>query len=158
WSGPVQVNAYTAAQAFTPTVYVRADGVIGVAYNDLRNNTSSPAHLWVDRWLVSSSDGVRFAETHLAGPFDLDLAAVSEGLFVGDYEALASGPGGFLPLQVETDAGTEVHSDAFIGFPPAGAAAQATARMFRAAPPAAGMRLTAAARQRVSARLELERA
>jgi BNR repeat protein len=157
WSAPLQVNADHDVQAFTPTIHVRADGVIGVSYYDLRNDTTSAAHLWTDRWLVSSSDGVTFTETHLSGPFDLDLAADSEGLFLGDYEALASVGSDFLPLYVQTNPGTQASSDAFVAFPPAAAAAQLAARMYRAAPAGAGVHLSAAARQRIGARLARER-
>src|SRR5205823_5515932 len=117
WSVPVQVNADPNVPAFTPTIHVRADGVIGVTYYDLRSNTSSPASLLADCWLVTSSDGVTFRESHLSGPFDLDLAPDSRGQFLGDYEALASTPSSFLPFYVQTDAGAQVRSDAFIDFP-----------------------------------------
>src|SRR3989454_12223358 len=83
WSVPVQVNADPNVQAFTPTIHVRADGVIGVTYYDLRNDTSSPASLLADCWLVTSTDGFTFRESHLPGPFDLDLAPDSQGLFLG---------------------------------------------------------------------------
>src|SRR5438874_9658233 len=49
-----------------------------------------------------------------SGPFDLDLAPDSRGQFLGDYEALASTPSSFLPFYVQTDAGAQVRSDAFI--------------------------------------------
>jgi len=127
WSVPVQVNADHNVQAFTPTIHVRADGVIGVTYYDLRNATSSPASLLTDCWLVTSSDGVTFRESHLSGPFDLDLAPNSQGLFLGDYQSLASTASGFLPFYVQTDAGTQVRSDAFIAFPPVTASVQAPA-------------------------------
>jgi hypothetical protein len=161
WSVPVQVNADHNVQAFTPTIHVRADGVIGVTYYDLRNETSSPASLLTDCWLVTSSDGVTFRESHLSGPFDLDLAPNSLGLFLGDYESLASTASGFLPLYVQTDAGTQVRSDAFIAFPPATAAAQALSgaagATFQALAAPAGMSLTPAARQRLIERIRLTR-
>jgi len=161
WSVPVQVNADHNVQAFTPTIHVRADGVIGVTYYDLRNATSSPASLLTDCWLVSSSDGVTFRESHLCGPFDLDLAPNSQGLFLGDYESLASTASGFLPFYVQTDAGTQVRSDAFIAFPPATASVQAlpgtAGATFQARAAPAGTR-TPAARQRVMKRLGLTRA
>ncbi len=162
WSVPVQVNADPNVQAFTPTIHVRADGVIGVTYYDLRNATSSPASLLTDCWLVTSSDGVTFRESHLSGPFDLDLAPNSQGLFLGDYESLASTASGFLPFYVQTEAGTQVRSDAFIAFPPAIASVQALAgtagATFQALAAPAGMMLTPAARQRVMERLRLTRA
>ena len=162
WSVPVQVNADHTVQAFTPTLHVRADGVIGVTYYDLRNDTSSPASLLTDCWLVTSRDGVTFTESHLSGPFDLDLAPNSQGLFLGDYESLASTASGFLPFYVQTDAGTQVRSDAFIAFPPATAAAQAMAgaagASFQALAAPAGITPTHAARQRVVERIRLTRA
>jgi hypothetical protein len=158
WSVPVQVNADHNVQAFTPTIHVRADGVIGVTYYDLRNATASPASLLTDCWLVTSSDGVTFRESHLSGPFDLDLAPNSQGLFLGDYESLASTASGFLPFYVQTDAGAQVRSDAFIAFPPASAAAEALAgATFQALSAPAGMSLTPAARQRVMERIRLTR-
>src|SRR5256714_10366649 len=138
WSVPVQVNAAPNVQAFTPTIHVRADGVIGVTYYDLRNDTSSPAALLTDCWLVTSGDGVIFRESHLSGPFDLDLAPDSHGLFLGDYESLASTVSGFLPFYVQTDAGAQVRSDAFIAFPPATASVQAPAGTAGAPLPARG--------------------
>ena len=162
WSVPVQVNADHNVQAFTPTIHLRADGVIGVTYYDLRNATSSPASLLTDCWLVTSSDGVTFRESHLSGPFDLDLAPNSQGLFLGDYESLASTASGFLPFYVQTDAGTQVRSDAFIAFPPATASVQALAgtagATFQARAAPAGMTQTPAARQRIMERLRLTRA
>jgi hypothetical protein len=162
WSVPVQVNADHNVPAFTPTIHVRADGVIGVTYYDLRNDTSSPAELLTDCWLVTSSDGVTFKESHLSGPFDLDLAPNSQGLFLGDYESLASTASGFLPFYVQTDAGTQVRSDAFIAFPPATAAVRAVAgaagATFQALAAPAGMTPTPAARQRVMERIRLTRA
>jgi len=162
WSVPVQVSADHNVPAFTPTIHVRADGVIGVTYYDLRNDTSSPASLLTDCWLVTSSDGATFKESHLSGPFDLDLAPISQGLFLGDYESLASTASGFLPFYVQTDAGPQVRSDAFIAFPPATAATQAMAgaavTTFQALAAPAGMTPTPAARQRVVERIKLTRA
>ncbi|HEY0767120.1 MAG TPA: sialidase family protein, partial [Steroidobacteraceae bacterium] len=164
WSVPVQVNADHNVQAFTPTIHVRADGVIGVTYYDLRNNTSSlPGTLLTDCWLVTSSDaGVTFKESHLSGPFDLRLAPDSQGLFLGDYESLASTANGFLPFFVQTDAGSQVRSDAFIAFPPASAAAQAMAAgavaSFQALAAPAGMTMTPAGARRVMQRIRLTRA
>ncbi len=132
-----------------------------MTYYDLRNDTSSPASLLTDCWLVTSSDGVTFRESHLSGPFDLDLAPNSQGLFLGDYESLASTASGFLPLYVQTDAGAQVRSDAFIAFPPATAAAQALAGAagvtFQALVAPAGMSLRPAARQRLMERIRLTR-
>ncbi len=161
WAAPVEVNADGAVQAFTPTVHVEAGGVIAVAYYDLRNDAFAPfGSLLADAWLVTSSDGSNFQETHLSGPFDMDLAPNSRGLFVGDYEALSSASG-FLPLYVQTDAGAAVRSDAFMAFPGATAAAHAAAPVamgpFEALASPAGLTLAPTARQKIARRIEARR-
>ena len=103
--GPVQINAVTATQAFLPAVTVRSDGTIGVMYYDLRNNTADPSALPTDIWLTRSSDGVTWRETHVSGPFDLSIAPVDDGLFVGDYQALTSIGAVFVPFYVQTNTG-----------------------------------------------------
>lgn len=123
WSAPIEVNGDTAAQAFTPTIHVQPGGAITVTYYDLRNDANAPlGSLLADAWVVSSGDGSTFSESHLSGPFDLDNAPDSGGLFVGDYEALSSA-GAALPLYSQTDAGAAVRSDTFVAFPTAAAAA-----------------------------------
>ncbi len=119
WSAPVQVNAQPAVAAFTPTVHVRADGVIGVSYYDFRSNTASTATLPTDYWLATSTDGVAFTESHITGPFDLALAPDADGLFLGDYQALASIGAEFRPFFVKTTpAGTANRTDVFMAFGP----------------------------------------
>jgi len=156
WSTPVQVNADVDVQAFTPTVNVRADGVVAVTYFDLRNNkTPASNHLYADCWMVTSSDGaMSFSEQHLSGSFDLYNAPDSEGLFLGDYQALVSTASGsaFLPFYAQPALGSAVETNAFISFPPAGAAAAAH---FVAREAVAGAELTPEARQRVMARTRL---
>jgi hypothetical protein len=166
WSAPVQVNADRAVQAFTPAIQVRADGVIGVTYYDLRNEAAGPAGtLLTDCWIVSSSDGgMSFSETHLSGPFDLNLAPNAGGLFLGDYEALASAAGAFLPFYAATDPGTAIRSDAFLALPGTAVAAAVAKREapppstpFRALPAPAGLALSPTARQRILQRAALVR-
>jgi hypothetical protein len=158
WSLPVQVNADPNVQAFTPTVNVRADGVIAVTYFDLRNNTSPTATtLYADCWMVISSDGgSTFTERHLSGSFNLYNAPDSEGLFLGDYQSLVnSGPGGnFLPFYAQPQLASGVATNTFISFPPAPAAA-AAALAFPALTAAPGSLLTPQARERVMARTRL---
>jgi hypothetical protein len=117
WSTPVRVNSIPATAAFTPTVHVRSDGVIGVTYYDFRNNTSDSATLPTDYWIATSTDALTFREAHLSGPFDLDLAPDAGGAFLGDYQALTSSGGDFLPFFVQTNAGgVGNRTDVFIGF------------------------------------------
>lgn len=164
WSAPVGVNADPGVQAFTPTIEVRADGVIGVTYYDLRSNATALAGtLLADCWIVTSSDhGVTFRETHLSGPFDLDLAPDANGLFLGDYQSLGSAAGAFLPFYAETDPGGAIRSDVFLALPGAAAAgvkraAAEAAAPFRALPAPPGLALPPAARQRIMQRAALVR-
>jgi hypothetical protein len=161
WVTPVEVNGDAAAQAFTPTVHVEPSGRITVTYYDLRNDAFAPfGSLLTDAWMVSSSDGSSFTETHLSGPFDMDLAPDSGGLFVGDYEALSSA-GGSLPLYAQTDAAATVRSDTFLAFPPVTAAATAAsatpAGPFRAGAGLADLGMAPAARQRIAQHIEQRR-
>lgn len=163
WSTPVQVNADPSAPAFTPTIQVQADGMIGISYYDLSNDTF-PGSIMTDCWLVTSSDGVNFTETHLSGPFDVQLAPQAEfgpdntlGYFLGDYEALASTGTAFLPLYSQTNPGTATSSDVFIDFPPATMAAQSMSGAahisFKAAAVPHGVTLPPQARKRVMERI-----
>jgi BNR repeat-like domain len=159
WSAPVQVNADVNVQAFTPTVNVREDGVVAVTYFDLRNNTTaSSSTLYADCWMVTSSDGgVTFTEQHLSGSFNLYHTPDSEGLFLGDYQALVNtgSSGVFLPFyaQPQLPAGAPA-TDALISFPPGAAAA--AAMPFAALPAAAtGLAVSAEARERIMTRARL---
>jgi hypothetical protein len=97
WSQPVKINKTPTGipaedqQAFTPEIKVATDGTIGVTYYDLRNNTSAPG-VPTDYWFVhchsSCTDTANWSETHVAGPFDLEQAALAGGYFLGDYEGL----------------------------------------------------------------------
>ncbi len=161
WAAPVEVNADPSVQAFTPTVHVEASGAIAVTYYDLRNDAFAPfGSLLADAWMVTSSDGTSFAETHLSGPFDLDLAPDSGGLFVGDYQALSSASG-FLPLYVETDAGAAIRSDAFMAFPPVTVSAHAGIATalgpFQALVGPAGLAIAPAARRWIAQRIDARR-
>ena len=159
WSPPAQVNALPAAAAFTPTVHVRADGVVAVTYYDLRNDTSDPATLLTDYWLVTSADAVSWRESHLSGPFDLDLAPDSRGLFLGDYEALASSGSELLPFFVQSSAGAQqTHTDLFLAFAPASlalATRAVTAEHQATAAVAAPFTVTPEWRRRVQQRIML---
>lgn len=114
WSAPAQVNAVPSVQAFLPTVSIRPDGTIGVLYYDMRNDTPDPSTLLVDVWLATSTDGVAWTERHVAGSFDFDHAPVVEGgLFVGDYQGLASAAGEFVGFYAQTNADPNDRTDIF---------------------------------------------
>jgi hypothetical protein len=99
------------APAFTPVVHVRADGRIGVLHYDLRSNTPDAATLLADAWLVTSADGVQWSETHMAGPFDMTQAPNAGGLFLGDYQGLASSGSEFVALLATANLDTTNRSD-----------------------------------------------
>lgn len=103
WSAPLRINADPAVQALVPSVNVRADGMIGVSYYDMRSNTADPATLLVDYWLAFSRDGLVWNESRIAPAFDLAVAPVDRGYFLGDYQSLASSGGNFFPFYVRTN-------------------------------------------------------
>ncbi len=127
WSAPVQVNRDASVAAFTPAVTVRSDGTIGVSYYDFRSNTPDPATLPTDYWIARSSDGVTWTESRVAGPFDLANAPFAEGLFLGDYQGLASIGAEFVPFYAAVNDGdTANRTDMFASLvTSAGAAARA---------------------------------
>ncbi|MBK7473472.1 MAG: exo-alpha-sialidase [Betaproteobacteria bacterium] len=105
WSAPAQVSPDLGTQAFTPAIAVARDGTIGVTYYDLRNNTADPATLPTDYWLARSTDGVHWSETHVDGPFDLAIAPNANGIFLGDYQGLATMGNTFVPFYARTNTG-----------------------------------------------------
>jgi hypothetical protein len=127
WSAPVKVNQTTNnAAAFTPSVYVAANGTVGVTYYDFRNNTAA-AGVPTDYWLVRCSstsvdctNSANWSESHVAGSFDIETAPVARGYFLGDYEGLTSVGSDFntfLPFFVQTNTGnTTNRTDVFAAF------------------------------------------
>jgi hypothetical protein len=106
WSAPTRVNSAPGVPAFTPSVHVRPDGVVGVSYYDFRSNTADAATLPTDYWLARSSDGgVTWTESRISAAFDLNTAPNAGGLFLGDYQALKSRGNVFVPFFVKTSSG-----------------------------------------------------
>jgi hypothetical protein len=103
WTTPVRVNRDLSVQAFVPTVAIRDDGTIGVSYYDFRSNTPSNGELGTDYWLAESTDGIRWRESRIDGPFDLAIAPFAEGLFIGDYMALGTRGSQFVPFYGRTN-------------------------------------------------------
>ena len=98
WSTPLAINRVPGSAAFTPTLAMRADGLVGVMHYDLRNDTASASSLLVNAWLLASRDGATWSEVPVFGTFDLAQAPDANGLFLGDYQGLASAGTTFLPL------------------------------------------------------------
>jgi len=133
WSAPAQINSAPAAQAFTPSVHVRANGTIGVTYYDFRSNTSDPATLPTELIFARSADGMTWQENRLTAAFDLATAPFAGGLFIGDYQALTSANNVFVPVYVRTNSGnganrTDVFAAPLRTLPLTAAAAGTTAR------------------------------
>ena len=122
WATPVKANRTPASldpgnrQAFVPALAVGADGSVAVSYYDLRfngtdNSASDP--LETDRFVAHCTSPSMsepdlcagdWAETRLT-PTSFDLRAapnVRGGLFLGDYEGLASLQTGFGALFTES--------------------------------------------------------
>jgi hypothetical protein len=107
WTSPAKVNQTPdGAHAFTPAVRVAADGTVAVTYYDFRADTSDPATLSTDDWIIHSHDGgATWSESHLGGPFDMATAPVARGFFVGDYQGLSAAGSTFRPFFVQANSG-----------------------------------------------------
>ena len=98
WSAITQASNSGASAAFTPSLSVRDDGLVGLMYFDLRPDTTSTSTLLAAVWLATSRDGVSWAETPVWGSFDMAQAPNARGLFLGDYMGLVSDGPQFVPL------------------------------------------------------------
>jgi hypothetical protein len=139
WSAPVQVNSAPTVHAFTPSVRVRADGMLGVLYFDLRSNTADVTTLPTELILARSTNAVTWTEQRVAPGFDMATAPFARGLFIGDYMALELSGNAFVPIYVRTNAGdlanrTDVYAVVARSAAATSAGAEATARAARAAP------------------------
>ena len=113
----MQVNSTPAVAAFSPSVHVRGDGMIGISYFDFRSNTAVATTLPTDHRLARSSNGSSWQDGAIA-LFDLAFAARSgsgagAAYFIGDYHALTSSANVFVPFFVQTNADTANRSDVF---------------------------------------------
>ena len=108
WSAPVKVNQTPVpVPAFTPSVEVAADGTVGVTYYDFRNNDTS-AGLPTDYWFVHSHDGgTTWSDESRLSPvsFDVEIAPVARGYFLGDYQGLTSTGNSFVPFFIMANSG-----------------------------------------------------
>jgi hypothetical protein len=106
WSMPVRVSRDTGKPAFTPSIAVTGDGDVGVTYYDLRtlrpgDTTTLPTSTWLT---VSPRGGQRFGhERPIAPVFDHLNAPDAGGLFLGDYQSLATVDDQFRALFVTTN-------------------------------------------------------
>ena len=114
WSTPVQASRGGSAPAFTPTLHVRDDGLVGLLYFDLRPDTADTGTLLAASWLATSSDGATWADTVVWSPFDMAQAPNARGLFLGDYMGLVSSGNRFLPLLVLSGTDLNNRNDAYL--------------------------------------------
>jgi hypothetical protein len=121
WSAPVRVNADPSVLAHTPSIAVTNDGDVGVTYYDLRtlrsgNTTTLPTSTWLT---ISPRGGRHFDhERQIAPVFDHLVAPEANGLFLGDYQGLATFDDRFRAMFVTTNARqpnnrTDVHFGQF---------------------------------------------
>jgi len=139
WSPPVRVNANGTVAAFVPSVNVRADGTIGVAYFDFRANTADRNTLLTDYWLARSANGTVWQETQIAAAFDLAVAPTStattpEGFFLGDYEGLVSIGTTFVPLFARANSGNPANRTDVFAAPAVSATTATTAAVVPSKP------------------------
>jgi len=119
WSMPIGINTVPGVAAFEPTVAYRSDGTVGVSYFDFRGAPATISSLPTNYWLTHSGDGIVWREGPVTSSFDLATAPDALGLFLGDYQALASVGEAFLPFYVQTNSGNLANrTDVFVN-PPA---------------------------------------
>jgi hypothetical protein len=116
WSAATVISKTPAGvDAFIPTVAVNASGTVGVSYFDFRNNTPGGA-ADTDVWLVTCgaacTNPSNWAETHVAGSFDMHQAPVAEGEFIGDYMGMTTNGNTFQPFFIQAVSGANP-TDAF---------------------------------------------
>jgi len=90
-TAPVAINKVASVAAFTPTLIIRADGLVGVMHYDLRSNTPDPATLIADAWLLTSRERPDLGRKPCGRPIRHGAGAqCQEGLFLGDYQGLVA--------------------------------------------------------------------
>ncbi len=114
WSTPVEASHSGTAPAFTPTLHVRDDGLVGLLYFDLRPDTADTTTLLAASWLATSRDGLVWADTVVWNSFDMAQAPNARGLFLGDYMGLVSSGSRFLPLVVLSGTDLNNRNDAYL--------------------------------------------
>lgn len=132
WSTPVLASNSGTAAAFTPTLHVREDGLVGLMYFDLRPDTSDAGTLLAATWLATTRDGSNWTETVVWNPFDMAQAPNARGLFLGDYMGLVSAGSQFLPLLALSGTDLGNRTDVYLLRVTPVAAAAATAASGRA--------------------------
>lgn len=122
WSTPTVISKTPAGvDAFVPTVAVNASHTVGVSYYDFRNNTlggSADTNTWLVRCSTNCTDPSSWAETPVAGPFDLHQAPVARGEFVGDYQGMTTDGNIFQPFFIQAVTAPSNPTDAYFASVP----------------------------------------
>jgi hypothetical protein len=108
WSDPKRVSENDLTQAFTGSVEVDERGAIGVTYYDFTADNPAGGPLNTDYWFTASrDDGQTFSprERLTQRSFDMRTAPFANGLFVGDYEGLATTRRRYHPVFVTANDG-----------------------------------------------------
>ena len=114
WSTPVAASNSGTSAAFTPTLHVREDGLVGLMHFDLRPDTSATQTLLAAAWLATTRDGIAWAETPVWNPFDMAQAPNARGLFLGDYMGMVSVGSQFVPLLALSSTDTANRTDVYL--------------------------------------------
>ncbi len=160
WSAPIQINQTPTnipngdQQAFQPTVAVAANGTVAVSYYDFRFNGTGPG-LLTDYWLVQGKAGTDLTipanwgnEVRLTNTsFNMEVASVPRGYFIGDYQGLAAAGNDFDAFFAATN-GTDP-GDIFFRDPPAGPSTAGALGAAAGAPDLAGAAILIGAPDRV---------
>lgn len=111
WSQAVRVNARETVPAFSPTVAVRTDGVIGVTYYEFQavspGTTADPLPAVLR--LARSGDGSTWWDATVESAFDVALAPLSTvppkpaSFYLGEYQGLVANGSAFMALYVRTN-------------------------------------------------------
>ncbi|HEV8636172.1 MAG TPA: sialidase family protein [Chloroflexota bacterium] len=126
WTAPKRVSTPTGQPAFTASVAV-SSGAVGVTYYQLGATSPGsmpttyvikefPRSAVTSRTPNSIDSGV--AATLVAGPFNMLDAPFALGYFTGDYEALATAGGGFVPVFVQGACGQSLSCRALTSVTP----------------------------------------
>jgi hypothetical protein len=127
WSAPKRVSTPTGQPAFTAVAAVSATGTIGVTYYQFEPTSlgSMPTKYFIkefSRTALTSANpnsidsGV--AATVVAGPFNMLDAPFAVGYFTGDYQALATAAGRFMPVFVQGACGQSLSCRALTSVTP----------------------------------------
>src|SRR2546425_4442417 len=127
WTAPKRVSTPTGQPAFTAAVAVSSTGSVGVTYYQLDATSlgSIPTNYFIKefaRSAVTSSNPSSIdsgaGATPVASPFNMLDAPFAVGYFTGDYEALVTTDGGFVPIFVQGACGESLSCRALASVTP----------------------------------------